>query len=416
MKLTQASIDRLALPPGKSEVIVFDADVPGFGVRLRTGGSRTFIVQYALGGRQRRMTIGTTKLLDAAKARQTARNLLAKVRLGHDPAVERAEARARASDESLGAIISRFQQRQERRLRPRSYDENKRYLERYLKPLHELHLASINRATVAARLGKIASEHGAASADRARAVLSAFFAWAIGEGLCETNPVMGTNKHFDGERSRDRVLTDRELAVIWKALPDSDYGAIVRLLILTGQRREEIGALRWSEVDLEAREIALPPARTKNNRPHDVPLSDQALSILKSRPAHAGRDLVFGDGPRTRDGAVRGPASGFQGWSKSKLALDQQTSSVGPWRLHDVRRTVATRMAELGVQPHVVEAVLNHVSGHKAGVAGVYNRSSYAHEKREALYFWGKHIAALTGDDNRSDGERIVRFPARAGK
>jgi integrase len=416
MKLTQASIDRLALPPGKSEVIVFDDNVPGFGLRLRAGGSRTFIVQYALGGRQRRMTIGTPKILDAAKARQTARNLLAKVRLGHDPAVERTEARARASDEPLGAIIGRFLARQERRLRPRSYDDSRRYLERYLKPLHQLHLASIDRATVAARLGKIAGEHGPVSADRARAVLSSFFAWAIGEGLCDMNPVVGTNKHFDGARSRDRVLTDRELTVIWKALPDSDYGASVRLLILTGQRREEIGALRWSEVDLEARNIALPPARTKNSRPHDVPLSDQALSILKSRPAHAGRDPVFGDGPnrRTRDG--EDPARGFQGWSKAKLALDQQTSSIGPWRLHDVRRTVATRMAELGVQPHVVEAVLNHVSGHKAGVAGVYNRSSYATEKREALDFWGKHVEALTADDNRSDGERIVRFPARAGK
>jgi integrase len=414
MKLTQASIDRLVLPPGKSDLVVFDDDVPGFGLRLRAGGSRTFIVQYALGGRSRRMTIGTTKILDAAKARQTARNLLAKVRLGHDPAVERTVARARASDDPLGAIIGRFLARQERRLRPRSYDESKRYLERYLKPLHELHPASINRATVAARLGKIASEHGAVSADRARAILSSFFAWAIGEGLCETNPVAGTNKHFDGARSRDRVLTDRELAAIWKALPDSDYGAIVRLLILTGQRREEIGALQWSEVDLEAREIALPPARTKNKRPHDVPLCDQALSILKSRPAHAGRDLVFGDGPRARDGEDRG--CGFQGWSKAKLALDQQTSSVGPWRLHDVRRTVATRMAELGVQPHVVESVLNHISGHKAGVAGVYNRSSYATEKREALDFWGKHVEALTADHKGDDSQRVVRFPARAGK
>jgi integrase len=143
-------------------------------------------------------------------------------------------------------------------------------------------------------------------------------------------------------------------------------------------------------------------------------LSDQALSILKSRPAHADRDQVFGDGPRARDGEARG--CGFQGWSKAKLALDQQTSSVGPWRLHDVRRTVATRMAELGVQPHVIEALLNHVSGHKAGVAGVYNRSSYATEKREALDFWGKHVEALTADDNRSDSERVVRFPARAGK
>src|SRR5262249_47317708 len=151
----------------------------------------------------------------------------------HDPAVERAERRERASDEPLGGIVSRFLARQERRLRPRSYVDTRRYLERYLRPLHELHLTSIDRATVAARLGEIAREHGAVSADRARAALSSFFAWAIGEGLCDTNPVVGTNKHFDGAKSRDRVLSDRELAAIWKALPDSDYGAIVRLLILT---------------------------------------------------------------------------------------------------------------------------------------------------------------------------------------
>jgi integrase len=409
MKLTQASIERLALPTGKSEAIIFDDDVPGFGLRLRAGGSRTFIVQYALGGRQRRMTIGTPKILDAAKARQTARNLLAKVRLGHDPAAERTEARVRASDEPLGAIIGRFLARQEGRVRRRSYIDARRYLERYWKPLHELHVARISRATVAARLGKIASEHGPVSADRARAILSSFFAWAIGEGLCDTNPVVGTNKHFDGEKSRNRVLTDRELAVIWKALPDSDYGAIVRLLVLTGQRREEIGALRWSEVDLEGREIALPPARTKNNRPHDVPLSKPALAILKSCHARAGRDPIFGDSPRKCE------PRGFQGWSKPKAELDKR-AAINAWRVHDIRRTVATRMAELGVQPHVIEAVLNHVSGHKAGVAGVYNRSSYATEKREALDFWGKHIEALTADDNCGDGQRIVRFPARAGK
>ena len=153
MKLTKPSIERLALPPGKREAIFFDDDVPGFGLRLRAGGSRTFIVQYALGGRQRRMTIGAAKVLDAPKARQTARNLLAKVRLGHDPAADRAEARVRASDELLGDVVGRFLARQERRLRPRSYIDAKRYLEQYWKPLHCLHLARINRATVAARLG-----------------------------------------------------------------------------------------------------------------------------------------------------------------------------------------------------------------------------------------------------------------------
>jgi integrase len=411
MKLSQANITRLTLPAGKSDAIFFDDEVPGFGLRVREGGARTFVVQYSLGGRQRRMTIGSPKILDTAKARQTARNLLAKARLGQDPAAERTAARARASDDPLGILIGRFLARQQGRLRPRSYSDARRYLEVYCKPLHVLHPARISRADVAARLGKIAAEHGPVSADRARATLSAFFAWAIGEGLCDVNPVTGTNKHFDGLKSRDRVLTDGELAVIWQALPDSDYGAIVRLLILTGQRREEIGALRWPEVDFEQRVILLPATRTKNGRPHEVPLSGPALAILKSRPAHAGRDLVFGDTPRTDK-----EASGFQGWSKCKAALDKQTPGIGAWRLHDVRRTVATRMAELGVQPHVVEAVLNHVSGHKAGVAGVYNRSSYATEKREALDFWGKHVEALTADDNRSDDERIVRFPARAGK
>jgi integrase len=414
MKFTKASIERFALPADKSEAIIFDDDVPGFGLRLRAGGSRTFIVQYALGGRQRRMTIGSAKILDPSKARQTAGNLLAKVRLGRDPAAERAEARVHASDEPLGAIIGRFLARQERRVRLRTYVDATRYLERYWRPLHELHLARISRATVAARLGKIATEHGPVSADRARAALSAFFTWAIGEGLCDMNPVAGTNKHFDGAKSRDRVLTDRELAVIWRALPDSDYGVIVRLLILTGQRREEIGALRWSEVDLEGRVITLPPTRTKNNRPHEVPLSKLALAALKSRHARAGRDLVFGDGPRNGEG--REQEAGFQGWSKSKAALDKQTLSIGPWRLHDMRRTVATRMAELGVQPHVIEAVLNHVSGHKAGVAGVYNRSSYAAEKRAALELWGKHVQLLIDSEKHGDGQHVVKFPARAGR
>jgi integrase len=157
--------------------------------------------------------------------------------------------------------------------------------------------------------------------------------------------------------------------------------------------------------------VALPPERTKNNRPHDVPLSKPALAILKSRPARVGRDFVFGE--RSRNGNDQ--RGGFQGWSKSKAALDERVS-IGSWRLHDIRRTVATRMAELGVQPHVIEAVLNHISGHKAGVAGVYNRSSYAAEKRAALDFWGKHVEALTVDDKHGDGKRIVRFPGSSRK
>jgi integrase len=406
VKLTLAKVQGLELPAGKAETIVFDDELPGFGLRLRAGGSKNWIVQYQLGDKQRRMTLGSLNVLDPSKARATARDLLAGVRLGRDPAAERAESRARASDETLGEVADHFLARQEGRLRPSSYAATRRYLKELWKPLHRLHLPGIVRKDVATRLRSIAQENGPIAADRARAALSAFFGWAIREGLCEANPVVGTNKAAQ-LKSRDRVLSDEELKAIWNALPETDYGRIMRLLILTGQRREEIGGLRWSEIDLVKRLITLSSERTKNHRPHDVPLSKAALGILNVQPERAGREFVFGDGPRSN--GMDAKHGGFQGWSKSKAALDEQTRSVGPWRLHDVRRTVATRMAELGVQPHIVEAVLNHVSGHKAGVAGVYNRAAYAEEKTAALDLWAKHVDLLFSDNSRETSDRARR-------
>ena len=172
-----------------------------------------------------------------------------------------------------------------------------------------------------------------------------------------------------------------------------DYGAIVRLLILTGQRREEVGGMLQSEIDTAGALWRIGAERTKNGLPHEVPLSAPALAVLRGlrRRKDTGdeRDLVFG----SRDGP-------FSGWSKAKSALDARlTGALGrvpaAWRLHDIRRTVATGMADLGVQPHVIEAVLNHISGHKAGVAGVYNRSTYATEKRAALDMWADHVTTL---------------------
>jgi integrase len=118
-----------------------------------------------------------------------------------------------------------------------------------------------------------------------------------------------------------------------------------------------------------------------------VPLSQPAIEILQVQVKRADRDLVFGEG-----------AGPFQGWSKAKSAFDNRLQAAGmsaPWRLHDLRRTAATHMADLGVQPHVIEAILNHASGHKAGVAGIYNRSSYAAEKSASLTLWARHLTAL---------------------
>jgi integrase len=390
MKLTRVNVERLALPAGVNDRIIFDDGLPGFGLRIRDGGKRTWIVQYRVGAKQRRVTLGTVKTLNADEARKRARCALSKVHLGHDPQIEKGETRAQ-SVITLAAIAERYlEERAANRLKPKTLAEVTRSLRDHWKPLHRLPLAKVARVNVAGELGRIAKEHGPIAANRSRAYLSTLYAWAIGEGLADTNPVVGTNKS-GAEVSRDRVLDDGELRLVWSCAGDGDYGAIVRLLILLGQRREEVAAMRWSELDLDKRLWRLGGERTKNALPHDVPLPDTAIELLAAHGRRAGRDLVFGEGP--------GP---FQGWSNAKSALDkrlQAANMVAPWRLHDLRRTAATGMADLGVQPHVVEAVLNHVSGHKSGIAGVYNRAAYAAEKSAALTLWASHVMALVGRD-----------------
>jgi integrase len=393
MKLTKANIERLALPAGVHDRIVFDDALPGFGLRLREGGKRTWIVQYRAGAKQRRVTLGTVETLNADEARKRAKGALSKVHLGRDPQLEKAEARAQSAV-TLGSIVERYlEERAAKRLKPRTLAEVTRSLREHWKPLHRLPLAKVARVNVAGELGKIIKERGPIAANRSRSYLSTLYAWAIAEGLIDANPVVGTNKATE-EISRDRVLSDEELRFVWSCAGEGDYGAIVHLLILTGQRREEVAAMRWSELDFDKRLWRIGAERTKNGLLHDVPLSDAAIELLATLGRREGRDLVFG--------SRKGP---FQGWGSAKSALDEriraelgergEKPAMTPWRIHDVRRTAATRMNELGVLPHVVEAVLNHISGHKAGVAGVYNRASYTAEKRQALDLLAAHVLAL---------------------
>jgi integrase len=222
--------------------------------------------------------------------------------------------------------------------------------------------------------------------NRARSTLSATFAWAIGEGLCDANPVIGTNKKIEND-PRERSLSDAETAAIWLACPDSDYGRIVRLLLLTGCRRDEIGSLRWSEIDFESRTITLAKERTKNGQAHSVPLSDAALTILQSVPQDG--DLVFG---------------GFGHWSYSKQRLDEVLKFTVPWTLHDLRRTVRTGLGMLGIAPHVAEAVLNHLP---AKLIRTYDRNTYANEKRDALNKWANHLAVAVA---QASGTNVVKL------
>jgi integrase len=207
--------------------------------------------------------------------------------------------------------------------------------------------------------------------------------------------VFGTNRPPE-PKSRERVLVDRELAEIWRACRDDDYGRIIKLLMLTGQRRNEVGGMQWTEIDGDT--WTIPGTRTKNHREHVVLLPDFALALIDASPRRTNCDYVFGDGPRRKGDDHRG----FSGWSKAKAALDERIIEMRrkmaklDWRLHDLRRTAATVMADrLGVLPHIVEVILNHVGGHRAGVAGVYNRAKYEAEMRKAL-----QLGRVRGDNH----------------
>jgi integrase len=391
MKLTAKATTTLALPPGKKDCIAWDDDVPGFGIRLREGGARNWVYQYKLGKQQRRITFGSVTAMGIADARKQAEQFHAQVKLGHDPAGHKADAKIKAS-ETFEAVARRFLEYQRTRLRPRSYLDVERHALTHAKQLHGLQLAKIERRDIATVIAAVAENNGAVTGNRVRTTLLSLFAWSMMHGLAENNPVSGTMRNK--ERSRERVLTPAELQLIWNHLGDDrdHYAAIVRLLMLTGQRASEIADMRWSE--LRDNTIVLPSERTKNARVHIVPLSRPARAIIDAQPHRVNadgrpRDLIFGTGE-----------GGFSGWDLCKNRLNKRIAEatgqpIEHWVPHDIRRTVATDMADLGTSPHVIECVLNHVGGFRAGVHGVYNRNSYAREMATALDLWAEHLMAI---------------------
>ena len=382
MRMTAPSVAKLELPPDRSDVIFWDDSLPGFGLRIRSGGSRTWLVQYRVGPKKiRRQRIGDANRIRLEQARTEARQILARVELGDDPQASKLEARQKI--EFFADHACRFLEVVSKaRTKPKSHIERQRHLQRDWKVFDAISISEISRRDIAIRLGEISSAHGPVAANRSRSTLSAFFSWALGEGLVEQNPVVGTNKQAE-ERARERVLNDPELGTIWNALVDDHYSQIVRLLTLTGQRRQEVAGMTWHEIDLPKGVWKLPSRRTKNGVEHDVPLSRQAIEILASIEQKKDREFVFGFG--------EGPFSGF---SRCKARFDKRCG-VTDWTLHDLRRTMVTGMNELGIPPHVVEAVINHVSGFRSGVAGIYNRARYTDEKKNALQVWADHVSSL---------------------
>jgi integrase len=391
MKLNDRTVtsNKPELAVDKTEVIIFDEDIPGFGLRLREGGSRAWIFQYSRDGHTRRMTLGKWPKLTAQAARHMVRPLIHQVGLGRDPAHEKQE--ARAHKETFGEAVAAYLKAKALALRPRTLGESKRYLSGYARGLHTRPLIAVTHAEIAELLAKLAEDRGAVTANRVRATIGALFNWAGKQGKAQMNPAAFTEKR--AEQSRDRVLGGYELAAIWNAVPDGDFGAIIRLLMLSGQRRNEIGELRWSEIDLENGVISLPADRVKNGRPHLIPISKAMRAVLQSQPRMLGRDFVFGRG------------IGFSNWNAAKRALDKRLpDGMEPWTLHDLRRSVVTGMAELGIAPHIIESTVNHLSGHKGGIAGVYNKARYQEAMRVALDEWGRYVVRSAETDRSKAG------------
>jgi len=366
--------------------------VPGLHLAVLNNGRGSWRIRYRphRGAPQRWFTFGDARTVDLGEAIKKARELLSKVQVeGKDPHVER---RAAIGDgKTMPDLLPAYLAERKAEIRKRHHGEITRHLEKHWKPLHSKKLRSIARSDVVEVLDQIAQSCGKGAADRARSALSQFFTWAIDRTYAENNPTLGI-KPRNPKPAKNRTLSDAELVEVWDACPDDDFGKIVKLLILTLQRRGEIGNLELSEIDAAARQILLPEHRTKNGRPHIIPLSTPAWEILESVPRREGRDLLFGRG-----------AGGFGGWTKSKADLDERIAKarkkagnakpMPAWTLHDLRRTGSTNLHERKfAPPHVVEAILNHVSGHQAGVAGVYNKAQYLDERREALEAWGQFI------------------------
>jgi integrase len=381
MKLTTTTFRTLTLPEGKADHIHFDDAMPGFGVRLRRSGARSWVVQYAIAGKTRRMALGSTAVLDLEPARKRAKEILSRVALGEDPARARTEERARAG-ETFGQCIGLYLQRRriDPRLRFKSYSEIERHLDRNLKALHPLHITAVTRRAIAIELTRI-TERGAVEANRTRASLIKAMDWCAREGFIESNPAALTNKN--AEQSRSRVLVMKELADIWNALPEGDFGDIIKLLMLTGCRLREISYLRWDEINPERDTIVIPAARSKNRLAHTIHLVPAAAAILRAREQTEARGAVFGRGER-----------GYSGWDRPKQKLDQQIKLTTAWTIHDLRRSTSTHMGEIGILPHVVEACLNHISGSKGGTAGIYNKAQYETWKAEAWARWADHLLA----------------------
>ncbi|WP_421850622.1 tyrosine-type recombinase/integrase [Oricola sp.] len=364
----------------------WDDIVRGLVLRVSPSGVKSWTAVYVResDGAKRRLTIGQFPAIKLEKARAKALKVMSSVSEGEDPAGEKRARREAMKVRELGQLyLEKYAKR-----RKRTWEEDQRILEKDVYPLIGGHRAVALRRRDVIDVVEAKAETGRErQAGVVLAVVRRMFNWAVENDYLESSPVQGVKAPGKPVR-RDRVLSDAELKAVLLALPGAPFSdamrAIVQLLALTGQRSGEVCGMTNSEIDIERAIWTIPAHRTKNGLQHTVPLSGPAADIIAAwfpeDDAPSETPLFSRTGDPIESNAVAAAV-------RKNLQLFEER-----WMPHDLRRTAATGMAELRIQPHIVEAALNHISGFRAGVAGVYNRARYDAEKRRALDAWASHV------------------------
>lgn len=387
-KLTDKTVSETK-KPAEGRLEFLDTITPGFGLRITPADTRTYFAMYRIKGdrKQHRLTIGDAGDKTLAAARATAQEAIAMAMAGKDPKLHRAAAVEVNKAEDAQLVQDRFE------------TVARLYVERYakanlrhwravelmiekklIKEWGDRSIHSFTRRDLIALLDAVGDKTPIA-ANRLQALLSKFFGWCVERGILEQSPAVGVKKQHK-ERSRDRVLADDEIRAVWLAADAVSYpgGALAKLLLLSACRLSEIS--RLTKVQIDDNLIVLP--ETKNGRPHVVPITLQIQAVLDSLPKFQGEHLL----------TTTAGSRPIQNFSDTKARIDG-LSGVSGWTFHDLRRTAASRLAQLEIPPYIIEAVLNHSSGTVSGVAAVYNRYNYAKEKRDALEKWGAEVMRI---------------------
>ena len=424
-KITKRAIDALrseAVAQQKTRYL-FDNEFTGFGALATKTGICTYFAEYRMrgaGGSSKRVTLGRHGALTPDEARRLAKEELGKVARGADVAQERKDARAKLKagtfrDLSESYFAANGKREKTGEWKSRRWKEVHAMIDQIVHPVLG---AKVPDAITKFELASLINETKARShsvARRLHETLRPLFAWGFECGAIKSNPMTGL-RCPKPETPRDRVLDDTEIKALWQAASEQSwpFENVIKLLLLTGQRRDEVAEMRWREMDLDKGEWTIAKERCKNGKAHTLDLCPEAVLLLDPigdaavpRLRNSTDDFVFSTTGTTA----------VSGFSKVKVRIDARMKELlgpkfQPWRIHDLRRTAASGMAALGFQPHVIERVLNHVSGAQGGLVSVYQRHEYREERKRAIMAWGDHVMQLVSGEKAASNVVHLRVVA----